>query len=60
MADDDEERKNVRRENKPQVPECGAEAVKAEKKRNKWAAGVSKKEASTVGVHMTRNSGPHT
>jgi len=49
-----------RRENKPQVFECGPEAVKAAKKRKKWAAGVSMEAARTVGVYMARNSGPHT
>jgi len=48
-----------RRENKPPVPVCGAEAVKAAKKQKKWAAGVSKEAASTVRAHLARISGHH-
>jgi len=48
-----------RRENKPPMPVCGAEAVKAAKKRTKWSAGVSKEEATTVSAHLARISGHH-
>ena len=43
-----------RRENKPQLPICGAESRKAAKKRKMWAAGITKEAATTVGAHMQR------
>jgi len=48
-----------RRENKPPMPVCGAEAVKAAKKRKKWAKGVSKEAVTTIRAHMARTSGQH-
>jgi len=48
-----------RRENKPPMPVCGAEAVKAAKMRKKWATGVSKEAATTIRAHLARTSGQH-
>jgi len=47
------------RENKPPMPVCGAEAVKAAKKQKKWAAGVPKRAATTVSAHLACTSGHH-
>lgn len=43
-----------RRENKPQLPACGAEASTAAKARNKWAAGICKEAATTIGAYLLR------
>jgi len=43
-----------RRENKPNLPVCEAEARKAEKKRNQWAAVITSEAATTVGAYLKR------
>lgn len=43
-----------RRENKAQLPTCGAEASKAIKARMKWAAGVCKEAATTIRAYQLR------
>jgi len=48
-----------RRENKPPMPVCGAEAVNPAKKRKTWAAGVSKEAATTVSAHLAHICGHH-
>ena len=41
-----------RRDNRPALPVCGAEARRAVKMCKQWAAGTASEEASTVGAHL--------